>query len=162
MLKDNQEIIKMVSVASSKLLKEKGYVSVVDVLMEMGKLSTEDYEAWRLEKVSYLEKVIRVDFPKINLILKTIKNHSKTAKMRASKTVYKSWGKGRTVLLRFSRAGDPSFEEAYSTHFLMPEKSKKNATNNKVAKKESEKNATNNKVVKKAINPQSPEQDIKK
>jgi hypothetical protein len=40
-------------------------------------------------------------------------------------TVYKSWGKGKKVLLQFSKSGDPSLETAYATHFVKPKASTK-------------------------------------
>ena len=40
--------------------------------------------------------------------------------LKASKTVYTSWGKKPRKILRFSKAGLPHLEEAYSTHFVKP------------------------------------------
>jgi len=37
---------------STELLREKGYISFVDVLLRMGKLAKEDHEAWRLGNYS--------------------------------------------------------------------------------------------------------------
>ncbi len=117
---NNKEIVKQLSVTTSKLLKEKGYISIVDVLMDMGKLSKEDYEAWRFKRVPYLEKVINVNLGKINTILRTIQKNSRNGNLRTRKTVYKSWGKGRKISLRFSKSSDINLENAYSTHYLMP------------------------------------------
>jgi hypothetical protein len=117
---NNREIIKKVNISSSKLLKEKGYISIVDVLMDIGKLSKDNYEAWRFKKVPYLEKVITANLGKINLILRTVQKNSENGHLRPSKTVYKSWGKGPQILLSFSKSGDPKLENAYSTHFLKP------------------------------------------
>jgi hypothetical protein len=53
---------------SSVVLREKGYICFVDVLIQMDKLSKEDYEAWRFRKVPCLERVIRVNLLRINVI----------------------------------------------------------------------------------------------
>ena len=51
---NTQELIKQTHRASAKLVHEKGYMSAVDVLMAIGKLSKEDYERWRCRQVPYL------------------------------------------------------------------------------------------------------------
>jgi hypothetical protein len=117
---NNQQIIEQTKTAASKLLKDKGYVSVVDVLMEIGKLSNQDYENWRRQKVPYLEKVIRVNLSKINTILRTMQKYSQDNDLKPRKTVYRSWGKGPKKVLRFSKSGDQNIEHAYATHIIMP------------------------------------------
>jgi hypothetical protein len=70
---NNQQVIERTNTASAKLLKEKGYISTVDVLIEMGKLTEPDYENWRFGRVPYLEKVIKVNLSKINVILRGVR-----------------------------------------------------------------------------------------
>jgi len=65
----NDLIEKMNEASSSEVLREKGYISFVDLLIWKGKLSKEDYEAWRFRKVPYLERVIKVNLPRINVTL---------------------------------------------------------------------------------------------
>jgi hypothetical protein len=115
---NNRQIIEQTSAAFTKLLREKGYISVVDVLIEIGKLTKEDCENWRFQKVPYLEKVIHVNLGKINVILRAIQKYSQESNLKPSKTRYKSWGKGAKKLLRFSKSGDRNIEEAYSTHYI--------------------------------------------
>ena len=115
---NQKQILKKLSTATSKLMKEKGYISFVEVLIEMGYISKYDYESWRFKKVPYLEKVINVNLKKINFMLRTMQKNCMNGKLKPSKTVYKSWGKGTKILLRFSKSGDPHIEEAYSTHFV--------------------------------------------
>jgi len=112
------DLIKKMNEASSVVLREKGYISFVDILIQMDKLSREDYEAWRFRKVPCLERVIRVNLPRINLMLRTLHQNAKKGGVRASKTGDASWGKGTKIPLRFTKSGDPHIEEAYSTHFL--------------------------------------------
>ena len=115
---NRQELIKQTNLAASKLLNEKGYISVVEVLMEMGKLSKADYENWRFQRVPYLEKVITLNLSKINVIVRTLQKNAQGGNLKASQTVYTSWGKGPRKLLRFSKSGTPHLEQAYSTHFV--------------------------------------------
>ncbi|MEW6574427.1 MAG: hypothetical protein AB1374_12445 [Bacillota bacterium] len=60
-------LIKKMNEASAELLREKGYISFVDVLIKIGKLTKADYENWRFRRVPYLEKVITVNLAKLNL-----------------------------------------------------------------------------------------------
>ena len=41
--------------------------------------------------------------------------------LKPLKTVYKSWGKGEKILLRFSITGNNLIEELYSTHYVLKE-----------------------------------------
>lgn len=120
---NRKKIEKKLSTATSELLHEKGYIAFVDVFMKLGYLSKKDYENWRFKKVPYLEKVIFVNLGKINFIMKTVRQNSANGNLKASKTVYKSWGKGSKKSLRFSKSGEINIEEAYSTHFVKPKES---------------------------------------
>jgi hypothetical protein len=106
--------------ASSVVLRKKGYIGFVDVLIQMGKLTRDDYEAWRFNKVQCLEEVISVNLSKVNHMLRTLHRNCRNGNLWPSRTLYVSWGKGPKRPLRFSKSGDPSIEEAYSTHFLRP------------------------------------------
>jgi hypothetical protein len=113
-----KQLITHMSSATSHLLREKGYISFVEVLLYMGKLTSEDYEAWRFGKVSCLERVIALNLSQLSFLLRTFRKNSENGGLRPSKTVYVSWGKGPKRSLRFSKFGSPNIEEAYSTHFL--------------------------------------------
>ena len=52
------DLIKKMNEASSELLKEKGYISFIDVLIRTGKLRKEDYEDWRFRRIHCLEQAI--------------------------------------------------------------------------------------------------------
>lgn len=114
------DLLKKMTEASSVVLREKGYIGFVDVLIQMGKLTKDGYEAWRFNKVRCLEEVISVNLSKVNHMLWTLHRNCRDGNLRPSRTVYVSWGKGPKRPLRFSKSGDPSIEEAYSTHFLRP------------------------------------------
>lgn len=114
------DLIRKMNKASSELLREKGYISFVDVLIKIGKLRKEDYENWRFRRVPYLEKVITANLAKVNHMLRTLHEKAKRGGLKASRVAYMSWGKGPKTTLRFSKTGDPNIDVAYSTHFLRP------------------------------------------
>jgi len=98
-------------------------INFVDVLLRMGKLAKEDYEAWRLGTIPYLERAIRLNLSQLKDMLRTLKDNARKGGLRPSRTVYVSWGKGPRRPLRFSRSGNPGIEQAYATHFVTPRES---------------------------------------
>jgi len=104
--------------AAARCLKAKGYISMVDVLTDMGKLTREDHERWRLRQVPYLEKVARGTLTQLDIIVRAVRAHSLNGGLKPSRTVYTSWGKGRRQPLRFTKTGNRFLEDAYSTHYL--------------------------------------------
>jgi len=119
---NRRELIKKMNEISSEVLRDKGYISFIDILIRMGKLTKDDYEAWRFRRVPYLERAVTVNLSRLNFMLRTLHQNAKKGGLRPSKTVYVSWGKRPRTPLRFSKSGDPNIEEAYSTHFLRPAK----------------------------------------
>jgi hypothetical protein len=116
-----QDIERALSPVTSELLREKGYICFVDVLMKLGYLSPSDYENWRFKRVPYLERVITLNLSTINFLMKTVRRNSLNSHLKPSMTVYKSWGKSKKTLLQFSKSGDPTIETAYATHFVKPQ-----------------------------------------
>jgi hypothetical protein len=104
--------------AVGQLLKTDSVIKPVDVLIQMGYLGKEDYENWRFGRISYLERVIRCNLSKINRILRILQWHAEERGLRPSHTVYKKWGKGKKIELRFSKSGNPTLENVYSTHYV--------------------------------------------
>ncbi len=103
------------------LLQSKGQAAPVDVLQEMGLLTTRDYENWRFGRVPYLERVCRINLGKLSTIMREMCSYARENNLRSSWTSYRKWGKGAKIPLRFSKSGDEQIERAYATHYL-PEK----------------------------------------
>ena len=103
---------------TAELLREKGYISFVDVFMKLGYLDQAGYEDWRRRRVSDLERVIGANLSKINFIMRTVRKNSLNGGLIPSWTEYKSWGKGRKTRLRFSKSGQETIEARYATHFV--------------------------------------------
>ena len=112
------EIQTKLSVVTSKLLREKGFISPIDVFIQIGCLDSSDHEAWRLGRVPYLEAVIKGNLSRINFIMDTLRRNSLRGGLKPSWTAYRSWGKSGRKKLRFSKSGMPHIDEAYATHFV--------------------------------------------
>jgi hypothetical protein len=103
-----------------RTLQEKSFVAPVDLFMRIGKLSKEDYEDWRFNRISHLEKVLHCNLSKANRILRILKCHAEAIGLKPSRTVYRKWGKGKKrITLRFSKFGEPNVELSYSTHYVV-------------------------------------------
>lgn len=112
--------------AIAELMKAEDVVTPIGVLMQMERISKEAYEDWRLGRVPYLERVFSGSLGKANRILRILKLHAESLHLVPSQTVYRRWGKGKKHLaLRFSRSGEPNLEKAYSTHYLVKSRMKK-------------------------------------
>jgi hypothetical protein len=122
---NRQELVSSMNQATTELLREKGFVSFVDVLIRMGKLTREDHDDWRMRRTPYLERAIHLNLSQLSHLLRTLRQNAVKGKLKPSKTVYVSWGKGCKQRLRFSKSGHPRIEEAYATHFVKRDKSLK-------------------------------------
>jgi len=96
MAMNRKQLQSKLSTVTSELLKEKGYISYVDVFMKLGYLDPKDYENWRMKRVPYLERVIKINLGKINLIMKTARRNCLNGNLNPSWTGYKSWGKAES------------------------------------------------------------------
>jgi len=101
-------------------LKEKIYISPVELLMKIGVLSAKDYEDWRFGRVPYLERVCKTNLSKLSFIMKELRAYARENHLKSSWTAYNRWGvKGKKIPLRFSKSGDAVIEEAYATHYVV-------------------------------------------
>lgn len=110
---------KKVTTAVGRLLKDRSVVVPVEVFIQMGYLTKEDYESWRFGRILHLERVIKCNLSKANRILRIIRLHAEDRGLRSSHTVYKKWGKRKKISLRFSRSDHSTIEELYSTHYVV-------------------------------------------
>ena len=97
---------------------EKGLVCAVDILLELNYLTKKDYENWRFGLVDYLEKVCNTYLSKLTLINKLIRKYSTELGLKSSRTGYNQFGKSVKRRLRFSKSGDKTIEDRYSTHYI--------------------------------------------
>ena len=115
------ELVRKARGAAAQLLRDKGYVSAVDVLLAMGRLSKADYERWRFRQVPHLEKVLPGSLNQHAFFCRELRAYARDElELKPSHTAYVSWGKGRRQPLRFSKHGQPHLEELFSTHYVSP------------------------------------------
>ena len=130
-------------------VQKRGYAASVDVLMDLGVLSKQDYENWRFGRIDYLERVCKVNLKKLAEINHQMRVYAQKTGLKPSVTVYKKYGSpsrypnGKIRPLRFSKYGDPKVEQWYATHFVDPNFKQKAKAEKaaKEAEKEIEKDA---------------------
>jgi hypothetical protein len=105
-------------------VQKKGFVSVVDVLIDTRMLSAQDYQNWRIGGISCLEGVCKGNNRKITEILQEMKTYAIANKLKTSITVYNGWGRHKGEKLRFTKSNSESIERIYSTHFVETKDSK--------------------------------------
>ena len=137
---NDKELHDKVHTAAYALMKEKGVVSPVEVLMSVGVLSKTDYDRWREGKIDYMERVCKINLRKLSLVNREIRSFAKKNSLKPSWTFYKMYGKGKGSgngkPLRFSKSGEENIEKAYATHYISPQlteeaKERRNERNSK-------------------------------
>ncbi len=111
--------------AAEAALQEKQYVSPIDVLLWIGFLQTSPLKEWRLGRIPFLEKCIQANLNKISFVMKIFRAWARKKGLKSSKTAYVRQTKGDTQALRFSKNGVEVIEQAYRTHYISPELTKK-------------------------------------
>jgi hypothetical protein len=127
---NNTDIHNRVKAAMSSLIYKRGFAAPVDVLIELGVLSKEDYENWRFGRVPYLERVCQINLSTLSAIMSKMRAYAREHDLKESWTDYRKWGKGGSVRLRFSKSGNDNIERGYATHFVSLEKVKSLASSN--------------------------------
>ena len=112
--------------ATASLLKDSDEISPVAILMKIGNLTTQDYDAWRRGRVPYLERVFQGSLSKANRCLRIIGFHAHDLSMVPCPQTYQQLGKKH--ILRFSRSGDPNVEKSYARHFRWNQSQRKKQT----------------------------------
>lgn len=121
---NNEELKKRVNTAIKSQLYRRGYVAPVDVLLDIGMLTKEDYQAWRTGRVDYLERVCHGNLNKLSLVMHEIRAYGIQHQLKQSVTFYgvqcgkKTPGGSGKKQLRFSKSDDPKIERWYATHFV--------------------------------------------
>ena len=117
---NQNELVKAVGSSMYHQIKDKGYATAVDTLMDMRILSKLDYESWRNGRVPYLEKVCNINLKKLDSVLKEMRRYADRNGLKPSFTCYKQWGRKNkpTIKLRFSKTGNEYMEKLYATHYV--------------------------------------------
>lgn len=117
-----------VATLAGNIVSQKGYVSVIDLFVEIGWLTPSQVTDWKMGKVPYLERIITANLSKISKTMKEFRSWALHSKLKPSLTVYKH----KSCKLRFSKTGEPNIETAYSTHYELQKSVKKEAALNEL------------------------------
>lgn len=123
---NNRELAGKVHSAVYIQCRNRGFAAPVDVLMDIGYLSKQDYENWRYGRVDYLERVCKANLSKLSMVIREMRSFAAKTGLKPSFCYYKQWGtkkkggQGRkpVIPLRFSKSGNPEIEQRYATHFV--------------------------------------------
>lgn len=115
--------------AIAEILRRSDYVAPVDVLLQTQRITKQQYEDWRFGRIPYLERVTIGGLGEMARILRIIDLHCRKLNLKSSSTAYHKWGKrGKGIVLRFSKGGDPNVEAAYARHFVRQNSAPPNTT----------------------------------
>ncbi len=106
--------------AAETALSKQQYVSAIDVLCGMGLLHASNVDPWRKGRVDFLERVIQGNPSKISSSMAIFRRWALEKGIKPSETAYVRKARGGTVLLQFSKSGDPEIEKNYHTHYVSP------------------------------------------
>ena len=118
----NDPMFRRVERVVAELLTRGNVVAPVDVFVGMGLLRPEHLDNWRRGRVPYLERVINCNLTRSSRLLRILRFHAHDLNLKPSQTIYKRYGKGPKLRLRFTKTGDAGLEAAYATHFIWPGK----------------------------------------
>jgi len=106
-------------------LSRQQYVSAIDVLCGMGLLASAQVDSWRKGRLDFLERVIQGNLKKISSSMAIFRRWAREKGLKPSETQYMRHSRTGTVVLQFSKSGDPGIEKSYRTHFVSPKLSEK-------------------------------------
>lgn len=107
--------------AMSAVLAKQQFVSPIDVMLQLQRLTPKQIEDWRFGRIAYLERVTVGGLGTVNRILRLMRFHAHDENLNPSHTAYRRWGRGKKhITLRFSKTGDPNLEAAWSRRYVSP------------------------------------------
>jgi hypothetical protein len=110
--------------AAQRALDERGFVSVIDVLIGIGWLASRRVDEWRQGRVAYLEAVVPVAPAKVAAAITVLDGWARRRGLHPSETAYIARTRPRRSL-RFSERGANDLERAYRTHWFSPDLSER-------------------------------------
>ncbi len=108
--------------AASKVVDKKGYVSTIDLFLELGWLTSHKLTDWKMGRIPYLERVITANLTKISRTMKELRSWAIHSNLKRSMTAYQHKGHP----LQFSKSGDAHIEVTYRTHYVLLKTNKNN------------------------------------
>jgi hypothetical protein len=109
-----------VETAAEEALARRNFVTMVDVCIGIGWLTSSHVDRWRQGRVPDLESSLPVHGDKLTRILVALQRWGKGKALEPVETDYVAASRDRRQL-RFSTASDPATERAWRTHWVSPE-----------------------------------------
>jgi hypothetical protein len=119
-----QDIQARVRRVAEQALAAQHYVRPIDVLLGLGWLAPSDLDRWRQGRVAYLEEVVQGNLGKVGAAMAEFRLWAEAGGLTPSDTAYVARTRDRRQL-RFIASADPGIEQAYRTHWISPELSKR-------------------------------------
>ena len=116
---NDKRLDQRVTTVAEAVLAERGFVTVIDVFLDLGWLAPSNEQAWRQGRTPYLEKVVTANLSKISTAMRCLQAWAHRRGLKPSETAYVARSRGRAKL-RFSKSGKESIERAYRTHWISP------------------------------------------
>jgi hypothetical protein len=111
-----------VAAAADEVLARRKFVTVADVCIGLGWLTSSHVERWQQGRVPNLESMLPVPGDKVAQVLVTLQRWAEANALKPVETGYVAASRDRRPL-RFTSAGDPAAERAWRTHWVSAEMS---------------------------------------
>jgi hypothetical protein len=109
-----------VEVAAEEALARRNFVTMVDVCVALGWLTSSHVDRWRQGRVPDLESSLPVHGEKLAQVPVVLRRWAEVHSLEPVETDYVAGSRDRRQL-RFTRASDPAAERAWRTHWVSPE-----------------------------------------
>lgn len=119
-----QEIQARVCRVAEQALAEQQYVRPIDILLGLGWVAPSHLDRWRQGRVPCLEEMIQGNLGRVAAAMAEFGRWAQASGLTPSETAYVARTRDRRQL-RFSASADPATEQAYRTHWISPELSKR-------------------------------------
>jgi hypothetical protein len=125
MIPSNQKKLELRVVRADEVaLQAQNFVCPIDVLLGLGWLAPVGEKLWRQGRIDYLEQEVQANPEKISEAMTQFRRWATAKGLLPRPSRYVSKTRDRRAL-RFSISGDPSIEQAYATHWILPVLSEK-------------------------------------
>src|SRR5438309_6319425 len=121
---NDRRLDQRVAAVGAAALSQRGFVTGIDVLLDLGWLSPSSERAWRQSRVPYLERAVGASLSRVSTAMACLRAWARRRGLQPSETAYIARARGRTPL-RFSKSANPNVERAYRTHWVSPKLSER-------------------------------------
>jgi hypothetical protein len=117
---DGKRLERRIARVAEEALKQRRFITPIDVLIGLGWLHPVHLDPWRQRRVDDLEQLVQVGPEKIAVAIESLRAWAIARGLVPSETEYLARSRTRQPL-RFSALGDEAIERSFRTHWLSPE-----------------------------------------